>query len=485
MGAVATGEGVDWASEALGTTTLGDVRRRERVLGVLRALAAHPGASLSMALGGEWAATQGAYRLLDNPHLDPAALSASIGAASAARAAVTDVVLLIEDSTEIQPTSPVRCRDLGCLGSAQRHGLWLHTTLGVSADGVPLGLLDQRVWTRDPDAAPRRAARYTTPIEGKESRKWLDGVIAAQARLAPGQPHIVVADREADIYELYAVLAQTGGDFVVRAAQDRALATGGRLSAAVSSAPVVGHTTITVRRTPQRAPREARVEVRATTVTLSPPQYDSYQAARRRWWAAHPEVEPLLEGPLLPLTVGVVEVCEVEDGTRPDGEEPLHWRLLSSLPVGDWAAAAWVVQCYRWRWLVERFHYVLKQGVAIERLQLEQPPRWERATVLYSLVAWRVLWLTELARVTPDASADLVVEPAAWQALAIRMTGTRPTAPPDLATFVGWVGKLGGHLGRRSDGPPGVKAIWRGLQRLSELTALWHILHTDTDLAVL
>jgi hypothetical protein len=472
----------DWAADALGETTLGDPRRRARVLSLVRALTAQPGASVSQAYHGAWAPTVAAYRLLANPHLDPAEVLASVGAATGRRAAAQSLLLLVQDTTEMRPTSPQRCQGLGPLANPEAQGWWLHTMLAITPDGLPLGLLGQQIWTRDAGAPPSRPERYRTPIEGKESARWLQSVLTAQRHLDPAQQTIVVADREADIFELYTLLTLHGHDFVLRAAQDRRIAEPpGRLRAAGRAAPVLGQRHVHVQRADGRPARTAVVVVRATPVTLLPTDDHSYAAARRRWWAAHPAVAPVLDRPLTPLTVGVVEVEEIDP---PDAVTPLHWRLLTSLPLTTVAEIDWVVHCYTLRWLSERFHYVLKQGCAVERLQLEQPDRWKRALVVYSLVAWHVLWLTYLGRVAPELSAEVVVGRAAWQAVGARLTGQVPRESPTLGGFLGQVGKLGGHLGRTRDGPPGLKSLWRGLDRMSELVALWLVIAPDPTTSV-
>lgn len=196
--------------------------------------------------------------------MDVDTLTASSGAATGERAALKGIVVLVEDMTTIRPTNPVRCRELGPLGRGSTHGLWLHnSTLARTLTGLPQGLIDQQVWVRDLQAAPSCPERYTTSIEGKESRTWLDGAIAAHARLRADQPHIVVADREADIYELYALLAATGGDVVLRAAQDRAiLEDPGRLDPAARRARLAGTTAVEVRTAREQVRRIARVAVR-------------------------------------------------------------------------------------------------------------------------------------------------------------------------------------------------------------------------------
>lgn len=467
------GDPADWAIDAMGDTDLGDQRRRARFLQVLTDLGAQPASGVSQACG-DWAATIGAYRVWQNPRVQVADLLGSIGRATARRCARTGItpVLLVQDTTDIAIGASERCAGLGPLGAHPGQGLKVHTTLAVSEDGVPLGVAHQQHWARDPEDRGRKQRRYQTPIDGKESRKWLDGLQAAQARLA-ALPRITVADREADVFELYAFQQAHGGDFVVRAAQNRRVAEpAGTLATWAEHAPLRGELTVRVPRADGTPDRHATVSVRSGTVTLQPPGYQSYARARRDWWQKHPELLPLLEGPLEPLAVGLVEVREQHP---PAGRQPLHWRLLTSLPVASLEQAARCIQIYRCRWVVERFHFVLKSGCRVERLQLETVARLERALVTYSLVAWQVLWLTLSSRQVPDVSCETVVPPTAWQALYAHQHRTTdlPDTPPDLATFVGMLGRLGGHLGRSRDGPPGVQTVWRGLQQLAPLMHLW------------
>jgi hypothetical protein len=469
---------LDWITEAIGLPDFRDQRLTARLVHLVTDLFAHPEASVSHACG-SWAATQAAYRFWHHPSVDIGVLSQSVGRATALRCQAEPQVLRLQDTTEIRPTAPARGVDLGPLANAEARGLWLHTTLAATPAGLPLGLVHQEIWTRDAATRGQATQRAATPTEGKERARWVRGLQVAQHRLGPAVAHVTVADREADIFELSALAEHGGGDFVLRATQNRVIGEPAhRLAEAATTAPVLGRQTVEVMRHAGRPGRTAQVTIRATTVTLQPPAYQSYAAARRRWWADHPEVTPLLERPLVPLTVQVVEVREE---TPPANTTALHWRLLSSLPAGNLAEATHVVALYRVRWLVERFHFVLKSGCRVERLQLATADRLERAVLTYSLVAWGILRLTLLARSQPQAPCTAVVPPAAWQALHVftERTPILPAAPPDLATFLAAVGRLGGHLGRTRDGPPGPKTLWNGWRRLMDLTELWLIEHGD------
>jgi hypothetical protein len=468
------------AADALGEATFGDRRRADRTQALVTALAAMPGASVSEACG-TWGQSQGAYRLLRNNHVAVPELISSIGAATGERIrAARDVttVLLLQDTTEITPTSARGAQDLGPLANPESQGLLLHSTVAVTASGLPLGIIEQEVWVRDDEDPPSRPARYRTPIEGKESAKWLRGTQTALSRLAAHQRGIVVADREAGIFALFHLCRTHDADLLVRAAQNRRIAEpAGKLASAAARAPVRGAVEVAVGRAREREPRTASVTIRSTTVMLLPPDLASYAAARRAWWAEHPDTARLVSADLTPVELQVVEVTE---DAPPEGVTPLHWRLLTTLPVATLSDCQRVIDSYARRWLIERFHYVLKSGTRLEAHQLESAAGWQRLTVLSSLVAWQVLWLTELGRVQPGVSAATVVPPAVWQAVGAMVTGSVPATPPDLATLVAQIGQLGGHLGRRGDGPPGVKTLWRGLRRVRDVLGIWHLVASNT-----
>lgn len=168
-----------------------------------------------------------------------------------------------------------------------------------------------------------------------------------------------------------------------------------------------------------------------------------------------------------------------EEAHPPPGVPPLCWLLLTTMPVPDFATARQYVQWYSARWLIERYHYVLKSGCRVEALQLETAERLERALATYAVVAWRLLWLTYEARRQPQAPCTVVLDAHEWHALActIQRTPTPPMVAPTLAEAVRWIAQLGGFLGRRHDGDPGAKTLWRGLQRLHDIAATWQLAH--------
>jgi len=170
----------------------------------------------------------------------------------------------------------------------------------------------------------------------------------------------------------------------------------------------------------------------------------------------------------------------------PPGVKPVSWLLLTTLPVICFEDVVQVLRWYSYRWLIERYHYVLKSGCRLEQLQLETGERIQRALATYTIVAWRLLWITYLARYHPQTPADTILATHEWQALycTIHKTPQPAVSPPNLNTCVRWIAQLGGFLGRKGDGEPGVKTIWQGLRRLHDIAQIWLLVSPTSTVAV-
>jgi hypothetical protein len=220
---------------------------------------------------------------------------------------------------------------------------------------------------------------------------------------------------------------------------------------------VAGQLTVELKRKDDQPARQATLTVRHASLDIQPPRHHKQRKA------------------LLAIRVGVILVKEHEP---PAGVSPVCWLLLTTLGVESFQEAVQCVVFYNLRWLIERYHYVLKSGCAVEELQLEEAQRLMRAVATYCIVAWRLLWLSYEARKNPDAPCDGVLETHEWQSLycMVHKTPTPPDKPPTLREAVRMIAQLGGFLGRKHDGEPGVKVIWRGLRRLADIAETWRLL---------
>ena len=417
-----------------------------------------PEASVPQA-SGDWAATKAAYRFWDNPRVDPDDIRAAHRDSTRERLPNHDDqwLLAIQDTTSFDFTDHPDTTGLGYLAHPKRSGLWLHSVLAVTAAGVPLGVLDQRTWTRDPATLGKRAGRNRKETADKESQRWLDALAATEAAL-PAEPTVLtVADREADFYDLFATPRRPGSHLLIRAKPRRRVRHVERLlGAAVRAGVAAGTMTVDLRRGDDRPPRRATLTIRFATLEIAPP-------------STHPRRNAL---PHLKLTAILAE-----EESPPEGQKPVRWWLLTTLPITTLADAEQAIRWYALRWLVERYHYVLKSGCRIEQLQLETAARLERALATYAVVAWRLLWLTYEARRHPEASCEAVLPREQWQVLhrVIHKTDKVPASPPGLREAVRQIARLGGFLARKGDGEPGVKTIWRGLRRLEDLVTGWKL----------
>lgn len=444
-----------WAAQELRTVNLGDARRERRLIHLVEALAARPASSVPEACVSK-AATKAAYRFWNSPEVSETALLAAHRDSTIERVREHSRVLVVQDTTELNFTAHPRTQGLGGLSGRQQRGLFKHSAMAVSVEGTPLGLVHWQMWARQGKAGSRRQR----PTSEKESRRWLEASAASRAAIPEDIEMVTIADREADIYELFVAARRPNEQWLIRAVQNRRVAQGKQyLWDAVRQLPCAGTMTLTLGRSGERQPRQAQVSVRWGMVTLHPPRHHGHRRML----------------PTLP-----VNAVLVEEEHPPVGEPAVCWLLLTTLPVNDFESAMQCVRWYSYRWLIERYHFVLKSGCRVESLQLETAERLRRAVATYAIVAWRLLWLTYKARQDSQASCELALEAHEWQALycTVHKTTHPPATPPTLHQAVHWIAQLGGFLGRKSDGDPGVKTLWRGWRRLSDIAATWLLLRS-------
>ena len=453
-----------WVREEMATLDLGHATREARIHRMIEQFAAQPSASIPKACG-SWADTKAAYRALESEDTSAEAIRQAHAESTRERARTQERLLVVQDTTALSFNTRPGIEGLGPVGKKGSHGLMVHSALVLTHEGVPLGVVHQQVWARD-EAADKRGSRRARRIEEKESFRWLEAVDEAESRL-PGEAEVwVVADREADLFELFAMERRARLELVVRATQDRKLvgARSDTLHPAVAAAPRLGWMEVAVPRSRKRKARTAVLEVRACALTLEPPR------------------NCVGRGELSPVRVHAVWVRETE--TVPQGEEPIEWLILTTLAVRTLARAAEVVGAYAQRWKVETYHYVLKSGCKVEELQLHTADRIERALALYTVVAWRLLYLTYVARKAPQLPCTAVLEEEEWRllyAVSSRRGAKLPQEPPTVREAVRRLAMLGGFLGRKSDGDPGVQSIWTGFHRLMEFSFAYDVLRASPD----
>jgi hypothetical protein len=437
---------------------LKDKRLNRRAIRILERLGEKPTLSIPAACRG-WAETQAAYRFFDNEKVSAEAVLAPHGQASAERMGKEAVVLCVTDTTELDYSGKKhKILGLGPLTYEVQRGMYLHATLAVTPERLSLGVLDALFWARDPRGYGRSAEQADRPIEEKESIRWLESYRRCCERAAqlPDTQLVFVADRESDIYEIFAEAhGRTGprADLLIRSQANRNLLDGrdgDRLWERAAAAEVLGAVEFDLPAAKDRPARRVVQTLRATRVRLKAPY---------RTGVKLPDVR--------------ITVVHAREDKPPRGTERVEWLLLTSLPIETFEHAAELLQWYLCRWQIEVFFRILKSGCEVEELQLEHSDRLEAALALFLIVAWRVLFLTMLGRSCPDLPADLVFTTEEWRAVYIVAKRAKPPGkPPTLNQVIRLVASFGGFLGRKSDGEPGPKSLWIGLQRLRDFVAM-------------
>jgi hypothetical protein len=450
-------QGADWAEEELGGAQLKDERLRQRLLILARDLYDRPQASIPQACQSR-AKTKAAYRFFEHAGTSMDKILESHYEATFKRMGEESVVLVAQDTTSLNYSAHPATEGLGPIGTKPEGivGLMVHDSLAFNLAGTPLGLVDVQCWARDPKEFGKKHQRYTLPIEEKESQKWLTGFQKActAKKHCPNTTVVSVADREADIYELFELALQDskGAELLVRANRDRLLTDGqGHLWEKVAEQPVAGIEELHVPRRGKHRARAARLEVRFKGVRLKPPKR-----------------KPSLSE----LSVWAIRAQEVD---APEGVEPLQWMLLTTLEINDFKNATEKLDWYAKRWGIEVYHRTLKSGCKVEERQLGSADRIETCLAIDMVVAWRVFHLTKLGRETPDVPCTVFFDDNEWKALYsfIRQDPALPDPIPTLREAVRMVASLGGFIGRKSDGEPGTQSLWLGLQRLDDITVTW------------
>jgi len=457
----------DWAVAEFGGAELHDQRRSRRLVQVAAQLGADPHGRLPESFS-KWRELKAAYRLLEESDISHDVILATHTRRVREECQRPGDYLFVEDTTDLDFSSHPAAEDLGRIGDGGGRGLFVHSTLAMRIDSwnmdhepqvtIP-GLAAQSCWVRAQHKAATHEKKTQRFARSRESQRW--AVSVKQIGLPPaGTRYTFMADREADIFETIQRCQDRQWDFIVRANQPRAMADqDGSVFDAVAAAPVVAHFTIQVRSRPQRVtrdkrtgmpkrvrkahgPRRVELEVRACSVRLRAPWRPGEAAG--------------------PRTVNIVEGKEV---SASPGDDPIHWVLLTSWACGSQQEAMRVVKAYTRRWLIEEYHKALKTGTGIEDSQLETAQRIEALLAILAVVAVRLLNRKLLATTHPDEPVD--VEEIGEETLRIlEATFGRPQDGWTNRHVLRCIARLGGFIGRKSDGEPGWITIWRGWQRL-------------------
>ena len=295
-----------------------DIRLKQRLIRLVEQLSQKPTASVPLACG-NWAQTKASYRFWDNKKVEVEQIIAAHQASTLDRAKDEEIILAIQDTTDLDFTHHPNTAGLGHLDAKYLRGLKVHSTLAVNTAGVPLGILAQEIWARDPKTIGKKHQRKQKETQEKESQRWLDAERKTVKNRRPGQTIITVADREADIFDLFSQVVAGDGKFLIRACHNRCVDSElSYLIPTIEAATIAGYTTVNIGRNPVNAARDARLSIQFMTTEIHSP-------AGRKLSQSAP-----------PVTVNVILATEVDP---PEGVEPIRWLLLTTLAVDSVAAA--------------------------------------------------------------------------------------------------------------------------------------------------
>jgi hypothetical protein len=455
-----------WAQQEFGEAPLGDQRLSRRLVQSATLQASDPMGSFSDAAGGDRAVIKGHYRLLDQPD-DSAVTMENILAPhrqqTLRRMQAEKLVLCIHDGTDLDYNGAAECEGLGVIGTnqtgANSRGLHLHSTLAVTAQGLPLGVLSTRCDA--PVSRPEDDERTPTqvPIEEKKIYDWILALRDVEA-VAAQMPHtkiVQVMDREADFFELFDVWRQGPRRTVllIRARHNRRTTEGSKLFDAVRTTPAqlrfqlhVGRQSARPKKSkqkarPKRAERLAEMTLRYHPVKLPAPRH--------------------MDG-CEPIPLWLVHAVEEQP---PPGVKPLEWFVLTTMAITSPQQAEHLLAYYCLRWRIEDWHRVLKTGCRIEMLRNESAHRLKRALAIYLVIAWRVMLMTLLGREESGLPPGVLFSDLEIEVLTAFANNRRDLKPPEgLGDAVRLVARLGGYLDRKSDPPPGHQVLWAGYTKL-------------------
>ena len=473
------GPSLAWAQHEFGAANLGDKRREDRLVNLAARMAQSPMQSIPAACKG-LAETTAAYRFFSQDTSTVEAIIQPHSKATIERVKAHQFVLCVQDTTEADYTKKTQLQGSGPLSDKNRRGFFAHNHLVFTPQGVPLGMLGTKIFNRKDAEHGKAKLRKQKPIEQKESYRWVEAYLEAceLADQAPQTQVVSCSDREGDIYEMFSQHKQrmeqglSVAGLLIRCHHDRVVdkdAQGNmNLKKKVRSTDILGTVEVEIQQTQRmqkvkggkgtrkkvtRSQRTAQLEIRATTVKPRVPYRKN---------TTLPSVE--------------FQVVMATEKNPPENEEPIEWVLLTTLPVTTAQEAFRIIELYLVRWEIEVYHRILKSGCKIEDLQLKDKARLEPAIALNMVIAWRVMYITKMGRTCPDLPCDVVFEEDEWQSMwIIHKKEQPPKQKPTLEECVRILAMLGGFLGRKHDGHPGAQTIWRGLERLRDLSMAWKV----------
>lgn len=439
---------ISWAKNEFGIINFGDKRLSTRLLKIADSFINSPECSINQAFE-DWHQSKAAYRFFQNDAISESKILDSHIAKTVERAREYPIILAIQDTSYISYKNHKKTKGLGVIAARTRskttnfksHGLVMHTTFAVTTEGLPLGLLDQKISSRalldeDKKELKRRSHNTALPIEEKESIRWITSLENSTNHLGLKNIKLItICDREADIYDLFEVACTNQSHFVVRASQNRKVnkkstyseKSGEKLWDLMSNVPCLGEIQIDIPARDDKAKRTANLEVKFSNFVMNPPKNHIKSKTRK----------------LPNLKLSAVYVIEKYPSFN---EEPISWMLLTNLSINNFEEAVDTISWYCLRWRIEIFHKILKSGLKVEGCRLQTADRLIRFLTIMSIIAWRIFFIALVARTNPNLPCTTILANEEWKVLYTKIHKTKhyPKIPPTIKKAVRWIAQLGG-----------------------------------------
>ncbi len=459
----ATSDKLSWIDRELAASKFKDERLGQRLRKIVTCLDGAVGEPIPLACA-DWANTKAAYRFLSNEDVSEAEILAGhfISTRDRIRAAESPI-LILQDTTEFvyKRAQPEKIGALTYAPNKRNRdrlltqhtvcGLLMHSSLAVTAEGLPLGLTAIKFWTRSKfkgtTALKRHVNPTRVPIEGKEGIRWLANMRQSQ-ELIEESSCVHIGDRVNDIYEFFCSAQELGTNFVVRTCVDRLASDGTHtINDEMAEVSVKGHHSTEIR-TKNGEVERVNPEIHYKRIRVLPPI-----GKQKRY-------------PALMLTI-----IHAEEHEPPAHRAAVVWKLVTNLKVGSPGEAIEKLQWYALRWKIEVFHNILKSGCKAEDAKLRTAERLVNLIAIYCLLSWRIFWTTMMNSVAPEVPPQVAFTSGEIEVLDLVVKGKseRKSRHRRLSDYLLKVACLGGYLARSNDPPPGNKIMWRGWSRLADI----------------
>ena len=431
-------------------------RLEKRFIRTMETLSKQPDKSI-WACSENRAEAKAIYRMLGNENLDREEILRTHREATIRRMMQSGgTILAVQDTTSLNYNTHEKMEGIGYI-SEKTLGVNIHSCLALTTEGLVLGILEQTSYnrTQSKDDSRSHDSKKTRLLEEKESYRWVQTLWESTSNLPDGMHVVTVCDREGDMYALFDEADRWGQAFLIRIAQNRTTAENHKTLDKIREKQCMGKVKTNIPRDSRKglAEREAVLQIR----------YGGFEIKRPQILNKNKKLRGMQE----------VNIVYIKEEQQDKAVEPLEWFLMTNEPVQTaedaYEKAVWYMQ----RWKIEQFHYVLKSGCTVEKLQERSMEKTTMLVLMYSIIASAIMNITYVARIHPLLPCTIFFEEDEWKVLycAANKTKKIPKKPYTIAEAVAYLSWLGGPKRAPSDGPPGVKTIWIGLDKFNTLLA--------------